>query len=112
MPTVAVPSRNSAMVSLVPRPQRRWIAIDTAVPMGRAMNANEKMTKAHSVPSSCGSNGKNTRGNTSTQAMPKTKKSKYSEARPMTTPTAISPGATLAWLAAPPVAPGPGKAEA
>ena len=30
-----------------------------------------------------------------TEAMPNTKKSKYSEARPITTPTAISPGATL-----------------
>ncbi|GAA0688814.1 hypothetical protein GCM10009429_12610 [Dyella marensis] len=29
--------------------------------------------------------------------MPNTKKSKYSEARPITTPTAISPGATWEW---------------
>ena len=48
----------------------------------------------------------------SAQAMPNTKKSKYSEARPTTTPTAISPGATLAWLAPPAVGPGPGTAGA
>jgi len=112
MPTVAVPSRNNATVSFVARPQRRWIAIDSAVPMGRMMNAKEKMTKAQSVPSSCGSKGKKTFGKTSTQAMPNTKKSKYSEARPTTTPTAISPGATLAWLAPPAVGPGPGTAGA
>ena len=55
--------------------------MDSAVPMGRAMKAKLKMTKDQSVPSSAGSNGKNTRGKTSTQAMPKTKKSKYSEVR-------------------------------
>ena len=80
MPTVAVPSRNSAAVS-GGAPQRRWMAMDSAVPMGRAMKAKLKMTKDQSVPSSAGSNGKNTRGKTSTQAMPKTKKSKYSEVR-------------------------------
>ena len=81
--------------------------MDSAVPMGRAMKAKLKMTKDQSVPSSAGSNGKNTRGKTSTQAMPKTKKSKYSEVRPTMTPTAISPGATLAWLPCP-AAPGSG----
>jgi|GEM_PF-5758416 len=111
MPQVAVPSRNRAAVSLAPRPQRRCTAIDSAVPNGRAMKANEKITNAHSMPSSSLSNGKNTLGNTSTQAMPKTKKSKYSEARPMTTPTAISPGATCEWLA-PPEEPGWGVAGA
>ena len=60
--------------------------MDSAVPMGRAMKAKLKMTKDQSVPSSAGSNGKNTRGKTSTQAMPKTKKSKYSEVRPTMTP--------------------------
>ena len=42
--------------------------------------------------------GKNSCGKISTEAMPYTKKSKYSEVRPMTTPTAISLGATEAWL--------------
>ena len=63
-----------------------------AVPIGRAMKANEKMAKEYSVPFSWSANGKNTDGNTSTEAMAYTKKSKYSEARPITTPTAISPG--------------------
>ncbi|MNS86402.1 hypothetical protein D3C72_1203050 [compost metagenome] len=85
--------------------------MERAVPIGRMMKANEKMTKAQSVPSRGSSKGKNTFGKTSTHAMPKTKKSKYSEARPTTTPTAISPGATLAWLAPPLIAPGPGTGE-
>ncbi len=38
--------------------------------------------------------GNNSDGKTSTQAIPNTKKSKYSDARPMITPTAISPGVT------------------
>ena len=54
-----------------------------------------KITNAYSVPSRPRSNGKNTAGNTSTEAMPYTKKSKNSEARPMITPMAISPGAIL-----------------
>ena len=33
-------------------------------------------------------------GKTSAQAIPKTKKSKYSDDRPITTPTAMSPGET------------------
>src|SRR3954471_4177066 len=48
------------------------------------------------MPSSRPANGKNTAGKTSTDAIAKTKKSKYSEARPITTPTAMSPGAMRA----------------
>ena len=70
MPTVEVPSTNSASVSLVPRPHRRWISMNTTVPIGRAMNANEKTTNESSVPSRRDSNGKNMKGNTSTDAMP------------------------------------------
>src|SRR3546814_530419 len=98
MLTVVVPSKNRATVNLVPRPQRRCTAMKMAVPNGRQMNAKEKIANDHSVPYNSGSNGKKTCGKTATQAMPKTKKSKYSDARPMITPTAISPGATLAWL--------------
>jgi len=58
------------MVNLVARPQRRCTCIEITVPMGRAMNANEKMTKAYSVPSSRCSKGKNSAGKTSTEAMP------------------------------------------
>ncbi len=97
MPAVDVPSTNSAIVNLAARPQRRWIAIDTIVPIGRAMNASAKIANAYSVPSSFASYGKNTDGNTSTDAMPYAKKSKYSDARPTTTPTAMSPGATSSW---------------
>ena len=46
------------------------------------------------VPSKRDKNGKSRPGNTRTQAIPNTKKSKYSAARPMITPTAISPGVT------------------
>ncbi len=70
MPTVEVPSANSASVSLVPRPQRRWISMNTTVPIGRAMNANEKTKNESSVPSRRDSNGKKMKGNTSTEAMP------------------------------------------
>ncbi len=70
MPAVELPSKNSAMVSLVARPQRRWIAIDSTVPIGRAMNASEKIAKAQSVPSRRPMSGKNTAGKTSTEAMP------------------------------------------
>ena len=70
MPTVEVPSTNSASVSLVPRPHRRWISMNTIDPIGRAMNANEKMVNEYSVPSRRDSNGKNMKGNTSTDAMP------------------------------------------
>src|SRR5690606_12194001 len=99
MPAVAVPSMNSASVNFGPRPQRRCTAMKMAVPNGRQMNANEKITNDHSVPYSGVSKGKKICGKTATQAMPNTKKSKYSDARPMTTPTAISPGATLEWPA-------------
>ena len=50
MPAVEVPSRNSATVSLAPRPKRRWIAMNITVPTGRAMKASEKITKEYSVP--------------------------------------------------------------
>ena len=92
MLTVQLPSRNSAIVSLKASPQRRWMAMDKAVPKGRAMKAREKMAKAISVPSSRDRKGNSSDGNTRTQAMPNTKKSKYSEDRPMITPTATSPG--------------------
>jgi hypothetical protein len=47
------------------------------------------------MPSRVLTKGKNTLGNTNTQAIPNTKKSKCSDARPITTPIAISPGATV-----------------
>ncbi|MNN96567.1 hypothetical protein D3C81_2155850 [compost metagenome] len=68
--------------------------MEMAVPSGRAMKAMAKMAKAMSVPSSRVMKGNNSDGKTSTQAIPNTKKSKYSDARPMITPTAISPGVT------------------
>ena len=46
------------------------IAAFGADPNGRAMNANEKTTKASKVPSRCGSNGKKIDGKTSTDAIP------------------------------------------
>ncbi|MPM69645.1 hypothetical protein SDC9_116593 [bioreactor metagenome] len=92
MPTVHTPSANMARVSLVPRPQRRCTAMPMAVPTGRATKASAKMANAISVPSSRDRKGNRVNGKTSTQAIPKTKKSKYSEDRPMITPTAISLG--------------------
>ena len=62
MPAVEVPSTNSASVSLVPRPHRRWISMNTTVPIGRAMNASEKTANESSVPSRRDSNGKNMNG--------------------------------------------------
>jgi hypothetical protein len=70
MPAVEVPSRNSEAVSLVPRPKRRWSAMKAMVPIGRAMKANEKTTKERRMPSSALAKGKNTDGNTSTEAIP------------------------------------------
>ena len=70
MPAVEMPSRKSAIVSLASRPKRCCRRMKTMVPIGRAMNANENTTKASSVPSSPFSNGKNTDGNTSAEAMP------------------------------------------
>ncbi|MNT30824.1 hypothetical protein D3C72_1666360 [compost metagenome] len=58
MPTVAVPSRNSDAVSLMPRPQRRWMRMNSAVPNGRPMNAKEKIVKLYSSPASSLANGK------------------------------------------------------
>ena len=52
------------------------------------------------MPVSGAAKGKNTFGNTSTEAMPNTKKSKYSDARPITTPSAMSLGLTSWWLMA------------
>lgn len=51
MPTVHTPSKNRAMVSLVPRPQRRWMAMEMAVPTGRTTKATASSAKAASVPS-------------------------------------------------------------
>src|SRR6478752_1286279 len=72
------------------------MAMPASVPIGRATKASASKAKAYKVPCSRSANGKNTAGKTSTEAMPKTKKSKYSEARPITTPTAMSPGAASA----------------
>src|SRR6187455_385863 len=96
MPTVELPSRNRETVSLAPRPKRRCSAIPARVPIGRTTKASASRAKAYRMPSRRAAKGKNTAGNTSTEAMPKTKKSKYSEARPITTPTAMSPGAMRA----------------
>ena len=70
MPAVAVPSRNSAAVSLTPRPQRFCTCMKSVVPKGLAMKARAKMAKAYSVPVSGSANGKNTWGNTITEAIP------------------------------------------
>ena len=115
MPAVQAPSTNNASVSLVPRPQRLCTAIEMAVPTGRATKASEKMANAISVPSRRDKNGNSSEGNTSTLAMPNTKKSKYSDERPMTTPTAISLGVTSSSVCAPasdaePRKPGTGSA--
>ena len=69
MPAVDTPSRKRAKVSLALRPMRRWISMKITVPKGRAMKANEKIRNAYNVPSRRSSNGKKTRGNTSTEAM-------------------------------------------
>ncbi|MNS65101.1 hypothetical protein D3C72_982500 [compost metagenome] len=69
MPAVDTPSRKRANVSLALRPMRRWISMKITVPNGRAMKANEKIRNAYNVPSRRSSNGKKTRGNTSTEAM-------------------------------------------
>src|SRR5574343_660551 len=68
--------------------------MEIAVPTGRATKAREKMANAIRVPSRRERNGNSRDGNTSTLAIPNTKKSKYSDDRPMITPTAISPGVT------------------
>ena len=70
------------------------------VPNGRAMKASAKITKDQSTPASGSAKGNITRGNTSTDASAKTKKSKNSELRPITTPTAMS--VRLVWLPASP----------
>ena len=70
MPAVEIPSRNSASVSFVSRPKRRWIDMNATEPMGRAMNAKENRMNAYKVPSNGAAKGKNTEGNTSTEAMP------------------------------------------
>ena len=110
MPTVAVPSRNSAAVSLVARPA----ALDGHGQRGADGPRDEGEAEDDEGPERALERRlerKNTRGKTSTQAMPKTKKSKYSEVRPTMTPTAISPGATLAWPPCP-AAPGSGTTGA
>jgi hypothetical protein len=68
--------------------------MERAVPNGRATKAMAKMANAIKVPSRRDRKGNRNDGKTSTQAIPKTKKSKYSDERPMITPTAISPGVT------------------
>lgn len=65
-----VPSRNSAAVILVPRLQRSWMRRNSAVPTGRAMNASANTANEYSVACNGSANGKNTRGNTSAEAMP------------------------------------------
>src|SRR3954454_19374768 len=89
------PSRNKAIVSFTPRPCRRSTAMKMTEPIGRAMKASEKTAKEYRVAVRGSAKGKNTLGNTTTEAIAKTKKSKYSAARPMMTPRAISLGATL-----------------
>ena len=42
---VEKPSRNSAMVSLTPRPCRRSTAVKMTEPIGRATKASENMAK-------------------------------------------------------------------
>ena len=69
MPTVELPSRNSAIVSFTLRLKWRWMAMKTSVPIGRAMKASAEMAKEYRVPSSRSANGKNTAGKTSTEAM-------------------------------------------
>ena len=68
--------------------------MNSAVPKGRATKARAKMAKAYSVPVSGSAKGKKRAGKTRMDARPYTKKSKYSDALPMTTPTAMSLGAT------------------
>ena len=60
MPTVALPSKKSAIVSLAAMLQRRCISMPMKVPTGRAMNASAKTEKAASIPSSGDKNGKYT----------------------------------------------------
>ena len=92
---VEKPSRNSAIVSLTPRPCRR----STAVKMTRADRPGHEGEREDGEGvqrrRQGSANGKNTFGNTTTEAMAKTKKSKYSAARPMMTPMAISLGGDL-----------------
>lgn len=90
MPAVAQPSRKSASVSLTPRPQRRSMTMKIIVPKGRATKASAKSRKDQSIAVSGSAKGNITRGKTSTEASAKTKKSKNSELRPITTPTAMS----------------------
>ena len=45
------------------------MAMKTSEPKGRAMKASEKIAKDHSVPVSASTKGKNSTGNTSTEAM-------------------------------------------
>ena len=69
MPAVAQPSRNSAIVSLAPRPKRMSIWVNSNVPNGRAMNASEKTANDQSTPSSGSAKGNITFGKTSTEAI-------------------------------------------
>ena len=96
MPTVEVPRISSASVSLALLPWRRSMTVKNAVPSGRARNASAKTVNDHSVAVSGSAKEKYRAGNTMTEAMAKTKKSKNSDDRPMTTPTAMSEGET--WM--------------
>ena len=70
MQQVDRPSRNSAPVSRVLRPKRRWIMSPPSVPSGRTKKASANSANARNVPSSGPEFGKNTVGNTSAEAMP------------------------------------------
>ena len=67
--TVEVPSRNSAVVSLAPRPNFWSMAMNRAVPSGRARKARAKTAKDSSVPPTGPAKGKISCGNTTTEAM-------------------------------------------
>ncbi len=69
MEAVEPPSRNMAMVSFTPRPNRRSISMKMTDPTGRARNARENTAKESSVPSTALNWGNTTFGNTSTEAM-------------------------------------------
>jgi hypothetical protein len=70
MPTVELPSTNSASVSLVPRPHRRWNLHehDGADRPGDEREREHDKREQRSV--EAGFDGKNMKGNTSTDAMP------------------------------------------
>ena len=87
-------------------PQRRWMAMDSAVPMGRAMKAKLKMTKDQSVPRAPARTGR-TRAERPARRRCRRRRSRSIRRSADDDPTAISPGATLAWPPCP-AAPGSG----